>query len=134
MRRTSTAGFTLIELLIVVVIIGLLASVALPRYADAKARSYRAAAMGDLKRVASAQVAFWDANRRFGNTTDTLAMGVSISRGVSQLQIVGDTLQWNALVRTVTGSSCAMKSGPAAPDPAGWSGPSLADGIAACIE
>ena len=55
MRRTSAAGFTLIELLIVVVVIGILATIAIPKFSRMREKSYVAAVTSDLKNLASAQ-------------------------------------------------------------------------------
>ena len=47
-------GFTLIELLIVVVIIGILASIAIPKFANTKQKAYEASMRTDLKNLSSA--------------------------------------------------------------------------------
>ena len=52
-------GFTLIELLIVIVIIGVLASIAIPQFNQYKARSYNADSKANLHNVYIACKAFW---------------------------------------------------------------------------
>ncbi len=49
----SKKGFTLIELLIVVVIIGILASIAIPKFANTKDKAYVAAMKSDLRNLAT---------------------------------------------------------------------------------
>lgn len=53
--QNNSRGFTLIELLIVVVIIGVLASIAIPKFSSMRTKSYIAAVTSDLKNVASQQ-------------------------------------------------------------------------------
>lgn len=55
----KTAGFTLIELLIVVVIIGILATIAIPKFAATKDKSKLAAIRSDVRNVMTAQEAYW---------------------------------------------------------------------------
>jgi prepilin-type N-terminal cleavage/methylation domain-containing protein len=56
-------GFTLIELLIVVVIIGILAAIAIPKFASTKQRAYLTAMTSDLRNLATAQEAFLSASQ-----------------------------------------------------------------------
>jgi type IV pilus assembly protein PilA len=52
-------GFTLIELLIVVVIMGLLAAIAVPKFAASKDKSKLAAIRSDIRNIMSAQEAYY---------------------------------------------------------------------------
>ena len=49
----SKKGFTLIELLIVVVIIGILAAIAIPKFANTKEKAYVASMKADLRNLAT---------------------------------------------------------------------------------
>lgn len=70
--RTPRAGFTLIELLIVVVIIGILASIAIPKFANTKEKAYFATMKGDLRNLATAQESYAaDNNGAYASGTAT---------------------------------------------------------------
>lgn len=58
MRKSSRAGFTLIELLIVVVIIGILATFAVPKFQMTKGKANAAALRSDLRNLAAAEEAY----------------------------------------------------------------------------
>jgi prepilin-type N-terminal cleavage/methylation domain-containing protein len=51
-------GFTLIEILIVIVILGVLAAIAIPKYSQAKAKAYFTVMRTDLRNVMTAQEAY----------------------------------------------------------------------------
>ena len=59
MPNHSKAGFTLIELLIVVVIIGILAAIAIPKFAATKDKAKLASVKTDVRNVMTAQEAYW---------------------------------------------------------------------------
>ncbi len=53
-KRTGQSGFTLIELVIVIVILGILAAVAIPRYEDMREQARVATLKGELGSIRSA--------------------------------------------------------------------------------
>src|SRR3981189_3505633 len=68
-------GFTLIELLIVVVIIGILAAIAIPKFANSKQKAYVAAMKSDLHSLIVAEEAFFADSERYTAALDTTITG-----------------------------------------------------------
>lgn len=64
-KRTGTRGFTLVELMIVVGIIGVLASVAIPSFRNYQLSSKRAEAFANLSSLATAQKAYYAEYNQF---------------------------------------------------------------------
>ena len=61
----SRKGFTLIELLIVVVIIGILAAIAIPKYGDTKAKAYVSTMKSDLRNLATAEETYFSEKHEY---------------------------------------------------------------------
>jgi type IV pilus assembly protein PilA len=89
MLRTRK-GFTLIELLIVVVIIGILAAIAIPKFANTKSKAYITAMKSDLRNLVTAEEAFFSdsskytgtiAQLKYQNSTGTVAPTITTGAG-----------------------------------------------------
>ena len=74
------AGFTLIELLIVVVIIGILAAIAIPKFSSTREKSYMSAMRSDLRNLATQQEIYHNSNFTF--STNPADIGFVNSDGV----------------------------------------------------
>ena len=68
----SQRGFTLIELLIVVVIIGILAAISIPKFAATKGKAYFAAMKSDLHNLTTAEESFFYDHARYSARLDSV--------------------------------------------------------------
>jgi prepilin-type N-terminal cleavage/methylation domain-containing protein len=65
-------GFTLIELLIVVVIIGILAAIAIPKFATTKDKAKLASVKTDIRNFMTAQESYFDDFATYGAPADVV--------------------------------------------------------------
>jgi prepilin-type N-terminal cleavage/methylation domain-containing protein len=129
-------GFTLIELLIVVVIIGILAMIAIPKFANTKEKAYIASMKSDLRNLVTAEEAYFADSTTYSPnvscatppTPGTVAFctspgnTLSVTMGRVRGRWAGG---WTASITNVnTSTSCAIYVGGVRPaDPATTSDP-----------
>jgi prepilin-type N-terminal cleavage/methylation domain-containing protein len=126
----SREGFTLIELLIVVVIIGILAAIAIPKFANTKEKAVVASMKSDLRNLAGAEESYWVENRTYyGGVVPAAALQFNVSSGVSVLIVEATDAGWSATATALplTTMQCAIFYGATLPVP-----PATADGAVAC--
>src|SRR5476649_1621682 len=110
MSQHNRMGFTLIEIVIVCVVLGILAAIAIPRYAGAKEKAHVAAMKADLHNVAILEEQYASDPVNHGQyfsgtaTPDTPLKGFTPSPGVTvtltAFNIPGSQLaDWTAVVK-----------------------------------
>ena len=127
--RRSTSGFTLIELLIVVVIIGILVAIAIPKFSNSKERAIISQMRSDLRNMVTAQESYLaDAATYYNGPIPGAAMAYGPSQNVTVTLSGVTNTGWAATATsTSTSRSCTIFMGTAAP-----LAPATQPGIAAC--
>jgi len=116
MRTSRQArGFTLIELLIVVVIIGILAAIAIPKFTETKGKAYASSLKSDLKNLSSVQEDYFYYNEQYAAGMGALTF--SPSSGVILTITEADSRGWSATATHPSAAplTCAVFYGQAAP-------------------
>jgi type IV pilus assembly protein PilA len=96
-RQMSRArnGFTLIELLIVVVVIGILAAIAIPKFSGVKLKGYRTQAVADLTSLRTAEETFFTDSNRYATLAELGVLRAHTS-GVGTPTVIAGISSWSA--------------------------------------
>lgn len=115
--RSSRAGFTLVELLVVVVIIGILAAFAIPKFANTTAKADLANVKSDLHSLSVAQEDYYNEHGVYSQNMALLA--IQPSQGVTVTLVQGGANGWSATAvhPAAVPITCAVFYGAAAPVP-----------------
>ena len=129
MRSGTRTGFTLIELLVVVVIIGILAAIAIPKFSSTKEQAYMARMKSDLRNIATAQTAYEADNQTYYNGVVPAAALVYNPSPDVTITLSSVTQTGWAATASHTGTSriCVIYVGSASPI-----APATVDGRVAC--
>jgi len=114
---STRRGFTLVELLVVILIIGLIAAIAIPKWGNARERAFMAAMRSDLRSVALHQESYLYNNRVYTPDLNALgAVGLQTSDGVTITVNEATTTGWSGTaMHTGTPVRCYLFVGNAAP-------------------
>jgi prepilin-type N-terminal cleavage/methylation domain-containing protein len=103
-------GFTLIELLIVVVIIGILTAIAIPKFGQTKERTYIATMKSDLHNLITIQEGYLaDNGTYYSGAIPNAAFPYRPSSGTTVTMVSATVSGWQATASyTVTTKTCAL--------------------------
>lgn len=114
-KTRLTKGFTLVELLIVVVIIGILVAIAIPKFSETKGKAYASSLKSDLKNLATQQELYYYQTRQYASTLAAANMtsSVGVVLSITEASATG----WSATTTHPSADPlvCAVFYGTAAP-------------------
>ena len=104
----SRNGFTVIELVIVLVIIGILAAIAFPKFRNSKTKQYHTDMRSDLRSLMTAQEAFFMDSAYY--TANLAKLKFQSSPGVSPPKVTAQQGSWSATVthKNLPGEICGI--------------------------
>ena len=110
----NSRGFTLIELILVVVIIGILASIAIPKFGNTKEKAYVAGMKADLRNLVTAQEAYFSEYVTYASALGNLSYNVSTGNTLTLISSSGSGWSATAL-NSGTAHTCGIFIGTATP-------------------
>lgn len=113
-RLAGEEGFTLVELTIVLLILGILLTIAVPSYLTFKDRAYKAAAMADVAQATRSVMSYGADNFPSAPTDPDAAVSTS-DTGYENISLTALAAKYDASISTVAGAPFVL-------DPAGWNG------------
>jgi prepilin-type N-terminal cleavage/methylation domain-containing protein len=110
-RIKNDRGFTLIELMIVVVIIGILAAMAVPRFMSANTKSKQAEAMNILKQVYSMEQAYRQEHDTYWGNGVTASAAAPTAFNQIHVDIMASARYSYSIVSATNSFTCTATSG-----------------------